>query len=67
MTDYPTLGYSIQQLTKPHGPYSRSHIYELLKAGKLRAKKDGRKTIVLADSWRSHLDACPDYEPQSVA
>ena len=38
-----TLSYTVKQAVERTG-YSRAWLYELLAAGKLQAKKDGRKT-----------------------
>lgn len=37
----------------------RSSIYEELKAGRLKAKKVGRRTVILADDLRAWLEAMP--------
>ena len=39
---------------------SRSELYRRLAAGDLKAKKSGRKLLILADSLRAHLDSLPD-------
>lgn len=36
--------------------------YELIKQGRLRAKKDGRLTIVEYASADEHMDSLPDFE-----
>lgn len=55
-----TLSYTVKQAVERTG-YSRAWLYELLAAGKLQAKKDGRKTLILAHSLRNHLDSLPNY------
>lgn len=40
---------------------SRSEIYEALKCGALRAKKNGRRTIILRDDLMAYLASLPDY------
>ncbi|MGP2491079.1 helix-turn-helix domain-containing protein [Mesorhizobium sp. PUT5] len=34
-------------------------LYELIKAGKIEARKEGRRTLVLADSLRRHVESLP--------
>jgi hypothetical protein len=38
----------------------RTKVYELLGTGKLKAKKIGVKTLVVADSLRELVDSLPD-------
>jgi hypothetical protein len=38
---------------------SRSRVYELLARGVLKARKDGRKTLVLADSLTAYIGSLP--------
>lgn len=38
-------------------------IYAHLKAGRLKAKKHGKRTLVIADSVRAFLESLPDYAP----
>jgi excisionase family DNA binding protein len=37
----------------------RTRIYELIREGKLEAKKEGRRTLILADSLRRHVESLP--------
>lgn len=41
---------------------SRSEIYEALKRGDLRAKKNGRRTVILHDDLVAYLSSLPDYQ-----
>ena len=41
---------------------SRSEIYEALKRGDLRAKKNGRRTVILHDDLVAYLANLPDYQ-----
>jgi excisionase family DNA binding protein len=41
---------------------SRSEIYEALKRGALKAKKNGRRTIILRDDLMAYLASLPDYQ-----
>jgi hypothetical protein len=43
------------------GAGSRSEIYEALKRGELKAKKRGRRTIILRDDLMAYLASLPDY------
>jgi predicted DNA-binding transcriptional regulator AlpA len=57
-TDFPKLAYSIGELAAS-GPVGRSTIYNAIAAGRLRAKKIGRRTIVLDEDWRAFLTDAP--------
>ena len=52
--------WTIQDAVKK-GLGSRSEIYEALKEGKLKAKKRGRRTIILPGDGRAYLASLPDY------
>jgi hypothetical protein len=41
---------------------SPAGIYRLLAQGKIRAKKNGRTTIVIMDTVYSHIESLPDAE-----
>jgi hypothetical protein len=41
---------------------SRSEIYEAMKRGALKAKKNGRRTIILHDDLMAYLASLPDYQ-----
>lgn len=51
----PVLAYSIDQL-----PYGRTYVYELIRQGKLKAKKSGRRTLITREAWNEHLASLPD-------
>ena len=59
------LAYTIQELSEEGGG-SRTKIYEAINAGALKAKKRGKRTIILADDARDYLDSLPNYEPQTA-
>lgn len=40
---------------------SRSVIYEAMERGDLKAKKVGRRTVILNEALRSYLASLPDY------
>ena len=54
------LAYHIHDASKA-GAGSRSEIYEALKRGDLKAKKRGRRTIILRDDLAAYLASLPDY------
>ena len=43
---------------------SRRTAYRLLNEGKLKAKKDGRTTIITAESDKAWWDSLPEFTPQ---
>ena len=49
------------------GGGSRSVIYEALNAGKLKAKKRGKRTIILAADLAEYLEALPNFNEQAAA
>ncbi len=53
------LAYSIPEAVQASG-LSRTTLYEHNSAGRLRMKKAGSRTIILADDLRAFLDALPD-------
>jgi hypothetical protein len=72
MIDHPTgshregekrqLAYTIDDL-----PYGRTYAYRLIRSGKLKAKKSGRRTIITDEAWKEHLAALPELQPKSGA
>jgi excisionase family DNA binding protein len=50
--------YSIQQVVLSTG-VSRTSIYEEIKAGRLRAVKQGKRTLILADDLARWLQSLP--------
>lgn len=60
-TEAEPLAYSVDQL-----PYGRTYAYELIRTGKLKAKKSGRRTIITPEAWREHLDSLPDLETSAA-
>jgi hypothetical protein len=65
-TDFPKLAYSIAELAN-RGPIRRSSIYNQIAAGRLRAGKIGRRTIVLDEDWRAFLANTPAVAPAKRA
>jgi hypothetical protein len=60
------LAYHLDEASEA-GAGSRSEIYEALKSGALRAKKRGRRTIILRDDLSNYLASLPDYQPRAGA
>ena len=58
--------YSIKEVTAAGGG-SRSTIYEAIKDGKLRARKRGRSTVILAADLAQYLESLPDFHEQAAA
>ncbi len=46
---------------------SRTKIYEAINAGKLKAKKCGKRTIILAADLDQYLESLPDFHGQAAA
>ncbi len=49
---------------------SRSELYRLLSVGQIRAVKSGKRTLILMDSLRAHLESLPPAQfraPQQAA
>lgn len=60
------LAYSIKELSEAGGG-SRSTIYENIKNGKLKARKRGRSTIILAPDAAEYLESLPDFHEKAAA
>ena len=58
--------YSIKEVTAAGGG-SRSTIYEAIKNGTLKAKKRGKRTIILAPDLVRYLESLPDFHEQAAA
>jgi excisionase family DNA binding protein len=52
------LAYSIQDVTKLTG-LGRSYIYEEIRIGRLRIRKAGRRSLVIADDLKARLASLP--------
>ena len=46
------------------GAGSRSVLYEAMRASLLKAKKQGRRTIILREDLEAYLKSLPDYAPK---
>ncbi len=60
------LAYTVEDLVEG-GVGSRTTVYELIKTGKLRARKRGRSTIILPDDAKECLENLPDFHDQAAA
>jgi excisionase family DNA binding protein len=56
------LAYSIAEACEV-ARAGRTAVYEAIRAGELRARKRGRRTIVLADDLRRWLESLPVLKP----
>jgi hypothetical protein len=54
------LGYTIKEAVDV-SPVSRSEMYLAMRRGDLKAKKHGKRTIILRDDLAAYLAALPDY------
>jgi hypothetical protein len=55
---------TISQIQEAGGP-CRTKTYDLISSGKLKAKKDGRRTLILREDWRAYLDSLPEFPSQT--
>ena len=60
------LAYSIAEANKA-APVGRTGVYEALKDGRLKARKNGKRTIILADDLLAFLQSLPEYQEQAAA
>ena len=60
------LAYTIEEAVG-EGAGSRTIIYEAINAGKLKAKKRGKRTIILAPDLIQYLKDLPDFPGQAAA
>lgn len=54
----PAPAYRVDELAEA-GPIGRTSIFNAIKKGKLRAKKAGSATIILAADWQDFLESLP--------
>ena len=48
------------------GPFSRSFIYEAIKRGLLKARKGGRRTVILDDGYQRFLESLPPIREEGA-
>jgi len=65
-TDSSKLAYSIDELAKK-GPIRRFTLYNQMAAGRLCARKIGRRTVVLDEDWWASLASAPVIAPARSA
>jgi len=51
--------YQIKDICHPNGVHGRTRIFQAIKEGRLVARKDGRKTIILAEDYERFLQSLP--------
>ncbi len=56
------LAFTIREACEASG-IGRTSIYELLKSGALRARKHGKRTLILQSDLRQWLEKLPDLSP----
>jgi excisionase family DNA binding protein len=59
------LAYSVTESCVAAG-IGRTNLYELITRGEIRAKKVGRRTLILADDLRQWLEALPQIAPRKM-
>lgn len=57
----PALAFSVPESAQIAN-ISRSELYVAMKRGDLKAKKHGRRTVILASDLASYLANLPDYQ-----
>lgn len=60
------LAYTIDEAVD-QGAGSRTIVYEAINAGTLKAKKRGKRTIILADDLTQYLKSLPDFPGRAAA
>jgi excisionase family DNA binding protein len=60
-----SLAYSVAEACTRSG-IGRTAIYEMINAGKLVARKRGRRTLILADDLRQCLESLPQIKLRTV-
>ena len=60
------LAYTIDEAVEV-GAGGRTKIYEAIKAGELKARKRGKRTVILATDLAQYLESLPDFHDQAAA
>ena len=60
------LAYTIDEAVEA-GAGSRTIVYEAINAGTLKAKKRGKRTIILATDLARYLESLPDFHEPAAA
>lgn len=58
------LGYTIAEFTSAHG-VGKTKVFAEIKAGRLRARKCGARTLILEDDARVWRESLPDLHPRN--
>jgi excisionase family DNA binding protein len=61
----PKLAYSIEEFTDVTG-LGRTAVFDAIKTGRLRAKKSGRRTLILKEHADQFLRSLPDVSPNTA-
>jgi excisionase family DNA binding protein len=61
----PALAYTIREACEASG-IGRTSLYELLKSGALRARKHGKRTLILHKDLNRWLDSLPSTQPPNA-
>ncbi len=62
-TNQTVMAFSIDEAAR-RADSCRDKIYGDINAGKLKARKNGRRTIILASDLEAYLNALPPLEPK---
>jgi hypothetical protein len=66
--DLAVLGYSPDDISAmTSGAVSRTRVFEDMRAGRLRAKKAGKRTIIEAEEARRYIAELPDRPTKPAA
>lgn len=60
------LAYTPEEAVRVSG-VSRSRLYEAMRDGRLKARKNGRSTLILAEDLAEFLRALPERQPSKPA
>ncbi len=60
------LAFTIDEAVEA-GAGGRTKIYEAINAGTLRAKKRGKRTVILAADLAHYLESLPDFHEKAAA
>jgi len=60
------LAYTISEAVEA-GAGGRTAIYEAIKSGALKARKRGKRTVILASDLAQYLENLPDFHDQKAA
>lgn len=56
--------FTLNQAAERLGDISRSHVYNLIRSGKLAAHKIGSRTVIRQASITAYLDSLPVVDPE---